>query len=144
MNPKVMTQIGDMIRSILESEYGDVKLQKQCKRASILFDMACQKLGYETEIKAGYINREGDSFHRERGHIWNTFYWNKQEWILDITLTQFDGYLGKTIPNIICTPKEEAVLEYGYVEDGMGEYVYEKEDVRFLLIQRTLEKLKGI
>ena len=55
---------------------------------------------------------------------------------MDITLTQFQIYLGIDIPPIVFGTLDEIYREFSYREDGRGPYPYRLDDVRPSLLQK--------
>lgn len=138
---KILTVARIIRETLLEEFPNNLKLEKQCKRASILFDIAGKQVGLDTYPVAGYITKQDDTNDYERGHVWNIVIIDDKEYILDTTLTQFEGYLGCNVPTIVLEEEYTASKRYHYKEDGYGEYEYYQDDVRISLRKSVLNKI---
>lgn len=137
MKKEEILKYAEHVRKIILDEFPDNRnFDKQCKRASILIDLLLKKNNIPSYINAGHITKEGDTHDYDRGHVWNVVCCEDDDYILDITLTQFKDYLSYDVPVIVFTPEHIAEEKYSYVSDGYGEYEYQKEDVRKSLLEK--------
>lgn len=133
-------EVSKNIRIILKNELKiDNTLKNQCKRASILFDIWCKQNKIKSYIKSGFITKDGDKNDYIRGHVWNILRIDKTNYILDLTLTQFEDYINKDIPEVLFMNEKDAKINYFYIDDLYGKYKYKKEDVRQSLIEQVLK-----
>ena len=145
MNQDLIREIGREIRKLLVKEFPDSpNLEKQCKRASILFAEACKQLGIPVSILSGHISKENDNLDREKGHVWNVIQLENEPWVVDLSLTQFSSYLGHEVPSVFLVPASSKKDLYMYTPDGLGEYTYIFGDVRFNLIQSVNQLIDTI
>lgn len=138
MNKGLIQRIGNEIRELLIEEFPDSpSLERQCKRASILFAEVCKKLDIQVSIFSGYISNPGEAVDRERGHIWNVIQYGDDTWLVDLTLSQFSPYLGRDVADVFATSASNKEDTYMYVSDGWDEYMYHHGDVRYTLMAKA-------
>ncbi len=139
MDDSKLIECAHYIRDLLLVHFPEkTKLDKQCKRAAILFHLWCQENGIRSRIVSGHIaNKQGD-FTADNGHVWNKVWLNNSWYIVDSTMTQFEPLLHQKIPDIIYGEETLIYNKFPYREDGKGDYPFHRDDVRFTLIQHVL------
>lgn len=133
---KDILDIGTEVRSSLLKEYPEKTELEGCSKiaSSVIFGLLILK-DYDVFLHSGNINLDGN--HHE--HNWVEVYLDGEEFILDVTLTQFVKKLGREIPDIIFAPKEEVVALYGYGQSQ--EYDWRRDQCSEAIWQQVLEKL---
>lgn len=145
MNKGVIQLIGNEIRELLVKEFPDSpSLERQCKRASILFAEVCKGLDIPVSIYSGHISKPGDQIERERGHLWNVVRLDNKSYLVDLTLSQFSSYLGIAVADVVILPDSNEKEASMYLSDGLGEYIYRYDDVRYTLMEKTSKIIKRI
>lgn len=120
----------------------EVNFRHQCKRASILFDMVAKERQLRSKIVTGEIRWKGDFPDRERKHAWNVVIIDKEPFVVDLTLQQFEVYLKKEVPSFVFGRRKEIYQHYSYQEDGLGAYRYYHGDVRKEIIDYVFSQIR--
>lgn len=132
-----LLKAADQIRHLLLREFPESQnLQHQCKRAAILLDLYSRRHGIPSYPTAGFITKDSDANDPSRGHVWTMVPYRDRPYALDITLTQFERYLGFSIPPVLFMPWSAAQRTFGYRPDGGGVYRYDPGDVRASLVDQ--------
>lgn len=127
--PESLQEVCLYIQCVLKKEFPELRKWKgQCKRAGVMLDVYCKKQGIQRRLVSGWIHREGDTGKRERGHVWILIKLKERWYVLDLTLLQFEDYLGMSCPQIIFGPKKDIYERYSYMQDCYGTYRYNKRD----------------
>lgn len=127
--PTEWKEVCQYIQQALQEEFPNaVNFENQCKRAGVMLDIFFKKKKVKRQLVAGWITKEGDSDKRQRGHVWLLVSHEKKTHVLDVTLMQFQDYIGKDCPSIVFGPKKEMYEEWHYEQDLYGTYKYEKRD----------------
>jgi hypothetical protein len=122
-----------IVRQVLADAFpGRMRHSLQCKRASMLMDVALKRLGVKHQLHSGWIGPREDG----RGHVWVRVGPN----LLDITLEQYSDYLGE-VPSIVWGPWRPLQDCYQYHWDMAGPWRYHREDIRPDLVESVLERI---
>lgn len=138
MTSDEIVRVAGQIRQILLREFPEwPNLKNQCKRAGILLDLYRKRHHSSWYPTAGFITKDLDTNDHQRGHVWTIVHHDHQQYILDVTITQFEEYLKLPVPSVVFMPWRDAQILYGYRPDGYGVYEYEVGDVRSSLIEHV-------
>lgn len=129
--------VADAVRDALLKAYPDrPKMEECCRQASSIIYGILLISEVDAFLKEGIIEINDSVL----PHCWLELFFNGDEFILDVTLTQFEEQFGQTLPDTVFMIKEDAEMTYGYTR-GI-EYDWQMDDCAPELWQAVLDVLR--
>jgi len=129
--------VADAVREALLKAYPDrPKLESCCRQASSVIFGIMLVSEVDAFLKEGVVEINGS----ELPHCWLELFFNGDDFILDVTLTQFEEQYSQTLPETVFMIKEDAEMTYGYARGT--EYDWQRDDCAPELWQAVLDTLR--
>lgn len=130
--------VADAVReALLEAYPHRPKLEECCRQAaSVIFGILLIS-EVDAFLKEGVVEINDSKL----PHCWLELFFNGDEFILDVTLTQFEEqYIDQILPDTVFMIKEDAEMTYGYARGT--EYDWQRDDCAPELWQAVLDTLR--